>query len=46
MMLGLAVRQYEEDRGIKRDALQFDNEEIVKVIQERNKILGTIDRKG
>lgn len=35
--LGLAVRQFEEEQGIKKDAVQFDNDEIGKALKERNK---------
>lgn len=37
MQLGLAVRQLEEEQGVKRDAVQFDNDAISNFIKERNK---------
>lgn len=37
MMLGLAVRQLEEEQGVNKQAVNFDNEAIGKFMKDRNK---------
>lgn len=39
MQLGLAVRQLEEEQGVKRDAVQFDNDKISNFMKERKELL-------
>ncbi|TDY53729.1 hypothetical protein [Bacillus subtilis] len=38
MNLGIAVRRFEEQQGIKRDAVQFDNDKIGKFMAEHTRI--------
>jgi hypothetical protein len=37
MQLGLAVRQLEEEQGVFRDKVQYDDATITKFIKDRNK---------
>jgi hypothetical protein len=37
MQLGLAVRQLEEEQGVFRDKVQYDDAAITKFIKDRNK---------
>jgi hypothetical protein len=37
MQLGLAVRQFEEQKRIKKYVVNFDNDEIGKILKERVK---------